>query len=163
MAHNEESAKIIREEFGIASQISDRNVEFKFNDEEINHPNITDYHCNEKSVKFAIIDLDTDDVLVTMDFFEPTNTRAFGSEGVFKLELIYIHDLDLRGQGIGSYYIDKLKGFMKRNGGSTIKVVADSNADVFKSDKSEKLSKEELVEYYKKFEDDDIKIEIINE
>lgn len=162
MSHDLEMEQIIRNDFGIAPQLCSRNVDFKFTDEEINHPHIKGYHCNKNDVKFAIIDIDNDEILFSMDFFKPSNTRAFNTEGTFRLELIYVHIPDLRGYGIGTYYINKLKKYRKRNGGNTLNIIADPKSRNFNSDKSKRMKKEDLFKYYKKFEDDDIKIEIIN-
>lgn len=162
MSHDLEMEQIIRNDFGIAPQLCSRNVDFKFADEEINHPHIKGYHCNKNDVKFAIMECESNKTLFSMDFYKPNNPRAFGTHGKFKLELVYVHDPSLRGLGIGTYYINKLKEYMKGNGGSTLSIVAESNADVFKNDNSVKTSKKDLIKYYKKFEDDDIKIEIIN-
>lgn len=161
MEQDIEMRNIILNEFGIAPQLNDKNIDIKFDDNEVPNSEIKNHHCRSNSVQFSLVDTDTNETIFTMDFYKPSNPRAFGTYGVYKLELIYVHSPLMRRKGVGSFYINKLKKYILKNKGTTISIKANPEMDIFKNEYGQKISKQELVKYYKSFENADIKIDIL--
>lgn len=165
MTDNHLVKKSIIQHFGIPDILKDSYKKdvfsYEFEDTKIPGAKFEEYHCREGSVKFALVNETKGETIFTMDFFKPTNARAFGNYGTYRLELIYIHDFSLRRQGIGTYYVNKLKEYMLKNEGKTLSVIANPYADVFKSDEHIGPNKEELVKFYKSFEDKNFEVNIL--
>lgn len=98
-----------------------------------------------------------------MDFFKAgTVMQSLRKEAPYiRLELLYVHKDSLPKKGIATYYMDKLVQYAKEEGLTQIKVHPNPNAGNFKKDKKENaFKKEQLISFYKKFGDKEIKINI---
>lgn len=129
MHHDFEMEKIILNNFGVAPQLHNKNIVITFNDKEIPNTEIRDHHCGNNDVKFSLIDIDKDEIILSMEFYKSRNGRAFNSCGTYTLGLIHIYDPSLRRIGIGTFYINKLKEYMLKNDGTTISVIANPSND----------------------------------
>lgn len=162
MERDIEMRKIILNEFGIAPQLNDRNIDIKFDDNEVPNSEIKNHHCRSNSVQFSLVDNDTNETIFTMGFYKPSNPRAFGTYGVYRLELIYVHSPLMRRKGIGTFYIEKLKEHMLKHGGTTISVTANPSLTIFKNDSTSSITTQDLVKYYESFGDENIKVKILS-
>ena len=154
--------KILLNNFGIAPQLNNRSIAIVFNDNEIPNTEIKDHHCRYDDVKFSLVDKDKDEAILSMEFYKVRDGNAFGSIGTYKLAFIHIYDPSLRRIGIGTFYINKLKEYMLKNDGKTISVTAHPNNGMLENESEPTVSKEELVDYYKSFGDENIKIDVFS-
>ncbi|MBT2721448.1 GNAT family N-acetyltransferase [Bacillus sp. ISL-46] len=163
-----EAEKIIINRFGIpeVEGIKKEDLILKTNDKTIPGTDEKDYYCNENSFKFCLVK-EEDQVpiepIFSMDFFKAgTKIQSLRKEAPYlRLELLYVHKDSLRKKGIATHYMNKLVQYAKEEGFTKIKVYPTPNADNFKKDKKENaLDKEQLISFYKKFEDKEIKIDI---
>lgn len=157
-----EMEKIILNDFGVAPQLHNKNIDIIFNDDEVPNAEITNHHCVYDSVKFSLIDKDKDEAILSMDFYKVRDGNAFGSIDTYKLAFIHIYDPSLRRIGIGTFYINKLKEYMLKNNGKTMSVTAHPNNGMLKNESEPRVNKEELFEYYKSFGDENIKIDVFS-
>jgi predicted GNAT family acetyltransferase len=163
-----ETGKIIINRFGIP-KIEGINREYlvlKTNNKNIPGTNEKEYFCNRNSFKFCLVkeeDKVPIEPIFSMDFFKAGKAmQSLRKEAPYiRLELLYVHKDSLRKMGIATYYMTKLVQYAKEEGFTQIKVHPNPNADNFKKDKKENaLNKEQLISFYKKFEDKEIKINI---
>lgn len=160
MSYDFEMEKIVLNNFGVAPQLHNRNIDIIFNDDEVPNAEIKGHHCEHNSVKFSLVDKGKNEAILSMDFYKIRDGNAFGSIDTYKLAFIHIYDPSLRRIGIGTFYINKLKDYMLKNDGKTMSVTAYPNNGMLKNESKPRVSKEELVEYYKSFGDENIKIEV---
>jgi GNAT superfamily N-acetyltransferase len=159
-----EAENIILYRFGIPKigGVESEELKLKTNDRKIPGSNEENYFCTEHSFKFCLVN--NEEPIFTMDFFK-ASTRMLSlrnEEPYIKLELLYVHKDSLRNKGIATYYMKKLVQYAKDEGISHIKILANPNADNFKRDKKvNALNKTQLITFYKKFEDEKIKIDIL--
>lgn len=162
MNHDLEMEKIILNNFGVAPQLHNKNIAITFNDNEIPNTEIIDHHCFNNDVKFSLIDIDKGEIILSMEFYKSRNERAFNSWGTYTLGLLHIYDPALRRIGIGTFYINKLKEYILKNDGTTISIIANPSNDMLKNESEPRVSIQELVNYYKSFSDEDIKIKVLS-
>ncbi|CAM3679545.1 GNAT family N-acetyltransferase [Cytobacillus oceanisediminis] len=159
-----EAEKLILIKFGIPKIVgmNEKDLILETNAKKIAGTSEEDYFCIDNSYKFCL--LNKGEPIFSMDFFKP-NQRLQGlrNDGQYiKLELLYVHKNSLRKKGIATYYMNRLVQYAKEEGVTHIKVDANPTADNFTKDKKDNaLNKEQLISFYKKFEDKEIKIEIL--
>ena len=119
------------------------------------------YHCKHESAKFCLFDFASNTILFTMEFYH-LHKSFINQHDTIKLELMVVHNHKLRGQGIASYYLDKLIDYAKSNRMDRVKIVACTRADPFKKvSKINALSQKRLVEFYKSHATQEMPIEIL--
>ncbi|MED4634715.1 GNAT family N-acetyltransferase [Peribacillus frigoritolerans] len=158
----------IKSRFGIPKieGIKREELILKTNDKYIPGTYEEDYYCNENSFKFCLVkegDQVPIEPIFSMDFFKAgTGMQSLRKEIPYiRLVLLYVHKDSLGKKGIATYYMNKLVQYAKEEGITQIKVHPNPNADNFKKDKKENaLKKDDLISFYKKFGDKEIKIEI---
>ncbi|MFL2124080.1 hypothetical protein ACEN4K_03890 [Marinilactibacillus psychrotolerans] len=162
---NDKLKKKITNHFGVPKVLKDYYNEdiftFEFEDKNIPDSPFKNYECRENSIKFALVNKTKNKTLITMDFFRLIHTRAFRNPGTYRLELIFVHDTDLRRKGIAKYYIRKLKEYMQKNEGTTLAITVNSEAPSLKNIGPIGPNKKELVKFYKSFEDENFKVEVL--
>ncbi|NMP48073.1 GNAT family N-acetyltransferase [Bacillus subtilis] len=126
-------------------------VYFKFNDDEIFNTKERGYHCKDGDVKFCLYDNELKRVLFSMEFFKRgSKLSELTNKKVIILELLYVHEEELRKKGIASYYLDKLIDYAISENMDYIQITANANAKNFKNDrKKNALNQKELEEFYK--------------
>lgn len=154
--------------WGIPEQLQARNVGFVFNSDEISDKINTlknqyvknyyrDLHCGSGSVKFCLYDFDSNEILFTMDFFNGGN---FLQSAHIKLQILYVNDPELRNKGIATYYLKKLLEYAAEEKMTCIKLHANPNDKLFEN-KDNTLSKKQLVDFYNKFSNEQVTIEMV--
>ncbi|PGE67871.1 hypothetical protein COM69_15670 [Bacillus toyonensis] len=154
-----------REEFGIVSHVIDKkmeaiirgwnlpevlkkqeeDIEFKFDDSGIVNEYEKGYRCKDGSVKFRLYDKKEKKALFTMEFYK--RIPLLGN--AINLMLLYVHDENLRGQGVSSYYFDRLIEYAQREGIERIDVKANADDPYFKDDsKVNAQNQKKLEEFY---------------
>ncbi|MCP1494577.1 GNAT superfamily N-acetyltransferase [Peribacillus frigoritolerans] len=163
-----DAEKVIINRFGIPKieGIQREDLILKTNDKNIPGTYEEDYYCNENSFKFCLVkevDQAPIEPIFSMDFFKAgTAMQSLRKEAPYiRLELLYVHKDSLRKKGIATYYMNKLVQYAKEEGFTQIKIHPNPNADNFKKDKKENtLNKEQLISFYQRFGDKEIKIVI---
>ncbi|WP_413515857.1 hypothetical protein [Carnobacterium maltaromaticum] len=147
--------KIVVMNWGIPEidELKNRNLKFVFDKEDLPKLKNFNYHVSEGSTRFCLYDIDTNETIFIMDFFEPSDLiKALDPEKYqksIKLELMYVPVANLRCKGIASYYYKKMQELMLDKGFNKINLIVNPKADVFKKqDMTNSLSKEELMTYY---------------
>lgn len=131
--------------WGLPDVLQDKKIEHYFYEE----------LTNEKGIKFSL--KEDDQEVFIMDFFLPSNTRAFNDEeNYLKLNLVHVPDDKLKRQGITSFFLDKFLGFTQRIGREEI------HLSLAPKKEEKGMTKEQLREYYKKHlgSDPSIKLKI---
>ncbi|MCV2515330.1 GNAT family N-acetyltransferase [Bacillus subtilis] len=131
------------------------NVDFKFDDEVFDNDKTKGergYYCKDGEVKFCLYDNELKQVLFSMEFFKRgSKVSELTNKKVIILELLYVHEEELRKKGIASYYLDKLIDYAISENMDYIQITANANAKNFKNDrKKNALNQKELEEFYKK-------------
>ncbi|MER2002702.1 MAG: hypothetical protein ABS862_08770, partial [Carnobacterium inhibens] len=70
MSYDFEMEKIILNDFGVAPQLHNKNIDIIFSDDEVSNTEIKDHHCEYNDVKFSLIDKDKDEIILSMDFYK---------------------------------------------------------------------------------------------
>ncbi|MGG0718656.1 GNAT family N-acetyltransferase [Robertmurraya massiliosenegalensis] len=160
---------IIQNKFGIPiiDGISTENLTLITNAKFITRTTEKDFHCRDNDYKFCLVHENGgfSEPIFIMDFFLRKNDRLMQlmkEEPYIKLELLYVVKDTLRRQGIATFYIKKLIKYAKEENITCIKVVPNPEATNFEKDsKINALDLEQLVAFYKKFENNDIRIKLI--
>lgn len=157
MELDETMYKIITEEWGIPdiAELKDRKIKFAFDSNEL--PEKDDKYCElcckNGEVKFCLYDYENRNIIFTMDFFEPNNTRfskLLNDGNYIILELLNVNDCAFRKKGIASYYIKKLQEYAIKKNFTYILVKPNANAENFKGQNKENaLSQDQLEAFYK--------------
>lgn len=127
--------------------------------------NIFPLSHDKMGIKFCLYDSKNNNVVFTMhfDLIQPELNRLSSflvTEPYIKLEIINTNDDSLRRKGIASYYISKLIEFAIENKISKISIHPDNRHKTFIGQgNTNKKSNEELKIFYKKFQNDKVKIE----
>lgn len=162
-----EAENIIINRFGIPEieGIEKEYLTLKTNDKKIPGTDEEDFLCEEGSYKFCLVkeknELPIEPIFI-MDFFKSNDLlnllRNSQEEPAINLELLWVKDT-LRKKKIATYYIQKLVQYAKEEGFTQINIRPNPHASNFKNDKKA-LNEEQLISFYKTFEDKDIKINI---
>lgn len=155
-------------EWGIPKSLQERNIEFIFNADYINDKinsfkinHIKEYykelHCRNGSVKFCLYDFDLNEIIFTMDFIE---SSLLVREKYIKLQVLYVNDSNLRNKGIATYYLKKLQEYAFKEKCSYIKVCPNPDDKLFLNNKKNALSKQALINFYKKISNEQMPIKL---
>lgn len=162
-----EEEMIIIDRFNIPKLegIKPENLILKTNDEELPGTNERNFFCKNNNFKFSLVK-EKDGLIepiFIMDFFK-SSKRIQGlrkEEPSIKLELLWVKE-SYRKKGIATYYMKELIKYAKEEGINRIRVIPNPDATNFKEDNKENaLNKEHLACFYKKFEDEYLKITFI--
>ena len=162
-----EEEMIIIDRFNIPKikDIKPENLILKTNDEEISGTNERNFFCKNGNYKFCLVK-EKDGLIepiFIMDFFKSSKRmqELRKEEPSIKLELLWVKE-SYRKKGIATYYMKELVKYAIEEGINQIRVIPNPNATNFKEDNKENaLNKEQLACFYKKFEDECLKITFI--
>lgn len=111
---------------------------------------------------FCLVDKSNGKEVVIIDFFL-ARTSVSGPVQSVRIEIIYVPHLEYRNKGVATFFVSKIKNYALSIGVNRITVTVAPNARIFKSsNKSKGPTKEELIKFYKSFEDDDFIVSILN-
>jgi GNAT superfamily N-acetyltransferase len=145
--------------------IKPENLTLKTNDEEIPGTNERNFFCKNGSYKFCLVKEKEGIIepIFIMDFFKNSKImkEIRKEEPSIKLELLWVKE-SYRKSGIDTYYMKELVKYAIEEGITLIRVIPNPNAANFIEDnKDNALNKEQLACFYKKFEDECLKISFI--
>lgn len=164
--HTEEELIII-DRFSIPKieSIDSNDLALITNSDKIPGTDVSNFHCKNGLFKFCLV-IEKDEMnepIFIMEFFKSSKImQELLNEGpTIKLELIWVN-ANHRNKHIATYYMKKLVQFAKDEGFIQIRITPSPDAKIFKKDKKDnRLNKDQLTKFYKKFEDDVLKITFI--
>ncbi|MBT2656603.1 GNAT family N-acetyltransferase [Bacillus sp. ISL-18] len=164
-----EAEDVILSRFGIPQieGVNGEDLKLITNAEKINGTKEKGYHCKDGTFKFCLAKQVDDNIepILSMEFYKALGSRMLtllNEKPYIRLNLLFVHVDILRKKGIATYYMEKLVQYAKDEGFTRIKILPNPDAVNFKKVKKDNaLNKKQLISFYKKFEDDHLKIDII--
>lgn len=169
MSNNiDENMKMIIEGWGIPDivELKDKNLKFIFDSNEINSDKLIyqGLFCGDNTAKFCLYDIDNDEGIFVMDFFEGGRIGfgVYNSEPYIKLMIMNVINSNYRKKGIATYYLEKLIEYAIKQDIKVIKGYPNPNDEAFKGQsKDNRLEKDKLKEFYKSKSRSNLKFELI--
>lgn len=113
---------------------------------------------------FCLWDIINDKEVIVVDIWAETNTlvQMIGGSKLPKLEVLHIPYEEYRHKGVANYYMGKLVQQLEEDGATGLRVLPNSNADLFKNNKSTlDMDNATLEKFYMKFESENFEIQIL--
>ena len=145
------------------------NIQFIFDSNKIPNINKDDLnlYCYSDSAKFCLYDYKKENIVFSMEFFEACHKglpQLGDPLNCVRLELLNVHNPELRKKGIASYYLKKLQEYCINKKFLYIKLIPDPDFDMFNSQsKNNALSLPELKSFYKSISTNEMPIIFLNE
>lgn len=149
--------KDIIKNWGVPESIKDNNIEFIFNNDDLNFDLkkddiIQNLLCDDIGAKFCLYNKENNKIILTMSFIIlgiGSNPLLRMGEKYIKLNCLCINDFKMRGKGISKYYLEKLIEFGISNKISKFVLFPDPSNELFKNiDKTNTLNVEDLKVFY---------------